>query len=90
MSISSKILPKVESKQDLITVVYDYNLSDIECVLTANDTLKENGLEIANPLIINATSIKETDAQLPIHTRKEMDVNGEISSNTSKSNQDLG
>ena len=71
-----KILPKVESKQDLITVVYDYNLSDIECVLTANDTLKENGLEIANPLIINATSIKETDAQLPIHTRKEMDVNG--------------
>ena len=64
-----KILPKVESKQDLITVVYDYNLSDIECVLTANDTLKENGLEIANPLIINATSIKETDAQLPIHTR---------------------
>ncbi|MEJ7162687.1 CCA tRNA nucleotidyltransferase, partial [Staphylococcus epidermidis] len=54
----------------------DYNLSDIECVLTANDTLKENGLEIANPLIINATSIKETDAQLPIHTRKEMDVNG--------------
>ena len=71
-----KILPKVESKQDLITVVYDYNLSDIECVLTANDTLKENGLEIANPLIINATSIKETDAQLPIHTRMEMDVNG--------------
>ena len=64
LSISSKILPKVESKQDLITVVYDYNLSDIECVLTANDTLKENGLEIANPLIINATSIKETDAQL--------------------------
>lgn len=36
-----KILPKVESKQDLITVVYDYNLSDIECVLTANDTLKK-------------------------------------------------
>ena len=71
-----KILPKVESKQDLITVVYDYNLSDIECVLKANDKLKENGLEIANPLIINATSTKETDAQLPIHTRKEMDVNG--------------
>lgn len=71
-----KSLPNVKTKQDLITIVYDNNLKYITHVLSTNDTLKNNNLAIANPLVINKKSLIEIDNQLPIHHRKEMSING--------------
>ena len=52
-------LPKIQSKQSLITLVYDYNLNDIEILLSLHHLLKQNGLTTANHLIINEISIRE-------------------------------
>ena len=54
-------LPKIQSKQSLITLVYDYNLKDIEILLSLHHLLKQNGLTTANQLIINEISIREAN-----------------------------
>ena len=69
-------LPKIQSKQSLITLVYDYNLNDIEILLSLHHLLKQNGLTTANHLIINEISIHEANEKLPIHCRKELAING--------------
>lgn len=69
-------LPKIQSKQSLIALVYDYNLNDIEILLSLHHLLKQNGLTTANHLIINEISIREANEKLPIHCRKELAING--------------
>ncbi|MDU1728893.1 MAG: CCA tRNA nucleotidyltransferase, partial [Staphylococcus epidermidis] len=78
-------LPKIQSKQSLITLVYDYNLKDIEILLSLHHLLKQNGLTTANQLIINEISIREANKKLPIHCRKELAINGkDILNHTNK------
>ncbi len=71
-----ELLPRIHSKSTLITLVYDFNIMDIEKVLATSKTLELNGIEIAHPLIINEHSIKEVAKHLPIQQRKELAVNG--------------
>ena len=78
-------LPKIQSKQSLITLVYDYNLNDIEILLSLHHLLKQNGLTTANHLIINEISIRAANEKLPIHCRKELAINGkDILNHTNK------
>ena len=71
-----KTLPQVQSKQDLIIVIYDNNIKNIKNVLATKETIKKNNLNTPNPLILNERSIEEVYNQLPIHHRKEMAING--------------
>lgn len=69
-------IPKVQSKVQLKLFVYDYGKEDILEVLSYADTLKENQIAINSPFIINSRAIVEMAQVLPIHSRKEMDING--------------
>ena len=67
---SSKHCLRYSQKQSLITLVYDYNLNDIEILLSLHHLLKQNGLTTANHLIINEISIREANEKLPIIAEK--------------------
>ncbi|MDW8542199.1 CCA tRNA nucleotidyltransferase [Staphylococcus sp. KG4-3] len=69
-------IPKVQTKRQLKLFVYDYGKEDILEVLSYADTFKENQIVTNSPFIINSRAIIEMARVLPIHSRKEMDING--------------
>lgn len=69
-------IPKVQTKLQLKLFVYDYGKKDILEVLSYADTLKLNNVATNSPLIINSRAIIEVAQTLPIHSRKEVDING--------------
>ncbi|WP_436965724.1 CCA tRNA nucleotidyltransferase [Staphylococcus shinii] len=69
-------IPKVQTKLQLKLFVYDYGKEDILKVLSYADTLKVNNIATNSPFIINSRTIVEVAQTLPIHSRKEVDING--------------
>lgn len=69
-------LPEVSTKDQLKLVVYDFDMTLIESIISCRDLLIANGLATGHPLIVNQQSISEIYDLLPIHQRKEMAVNG--------------
>ncbi|MCY1038515.1 CCA tRNA nucleotidyltransferase [Staphylococcus nepalensis] len=69
-------LPNIKSKSDFKLFVYDYSQKDILNVLTFTTLIVKNNLPNGSPLIVNAQSVKEIANQLPIQSRKEIDING--------------
>ncbi|MGW7899147.1 CCA tRNA nucleotidyltransferase [Staphylococcus shinii] len=69
-------IPKVQTKLQLKLFVYDYGKEDILEVLSYADTLKVNNIAMNSPFIINSRTIVEVAQTLPIHSRKEVDING--------------
>lgn len=69
-------IPKVQTKLQLKLFVYDYGKEDILEVLSYADTLKVNNIATNSPFIINSRTIVEVAQTLPIHSRKEVDING--------------
>ncbi|MCE5089705.1 CCA tRNA nucleotidyltransferase [Staphylococcus devriesei] len=69
-------LPNVNSKDAFRIFVYDYGEQNILEIFSIQSLLTLNNLAISSPLIVNAKSINEVAQQLPIHERKEMNING--------------
>ncbi|GGG85075.1 CCA tRNA nucleotidyltransferase [Staphylococcus pragensis] len=70
------VLPQINNKDDLKLCVYDYGKTNIQEVLNIQSILHANSLATASPLIINEQTINEIANQLPIQTRKDMNING--------------
>lgn len=70
------VLPQINNKDDLKLCVYDYGKTNIQEVLNIQSILHANSLATASPLIINEQTINEIANQLPIETRKDMNING--------------
>ncbi|MGY3480913.1 MULTISPECIES: CCA tRNA nucleotidyltransferase [Staphylococcus] len=69
-------LPYIKSKSDFKILIYDYGEQDIQSILNYMDLHKKNHLPSFSPLIINTQSVKEVSKQLPIQSRKDIDING--------------
>lgn len=69
-------LPNIKSKSDFKILIYDYGEQDIQSILNYMDLHKKNHLPSFSPLIINTQSVKEVSKQLPIQSRKDIDING--------------
>ena len=86
---SSKHCLRYKSKQSLITLVYDYNLKDIEILLSLHHLLKQNGLTTANHLIINEISVREANKNY-LSIAKKLAINGKDILNHTNKIQDHG
>ncbi|MDG0842465.1 CCA tRNA nucleotidyltransferase [Staphylococcus equorum] len=69
-------MPEVQSKQSLNLFVYDYGAEDILQVLSYERMLNDNNIMKVSPFIFNNAAINEVSRNLPISSRKEMDING--------------
>ncbi|PTE79253.1 CCA tRNA nucleotidyltransferase [Staphylococcus cohnii] len=69
-------LPNIKSKSDFKILIYDYGEQDIQSILNYMDLHIKNHLPSFSPLIINTQSVKEVSKQLPIQSRKDIDING--------------
>ena len=69
-------LPNIKSKSDFKILIYDYGEQDIQSILDYMDLHIKNHLPSFSPLIINTQSVKEVSKQLPIQSRKDIDING--------------
>lgn len=69
-------LPYIKSKSDFKILIYDYGEQDIQSILNYMDLHIKNHLPSFSPLIINTQSVKEVSKQLPIQSRKDIDING--------------
>lgn len=69
-------LPTINTKKDLIMMVYDFDINDILTVIELSTLLSKNQFETPNPLIINPQTIMESYHQLPINERQQLAVNG--------------
>ena len=69
-------LPNIKSKSDFKILIYDYGEQDIQSILDYMDLHIKNHLPSFSPLIINTQSVKEVTKQLPIQSRKDIDING--------------
>ena len=69
-------LPNIKSKSDFKILLYDYGEQDILLILNFIDLHIKNHLPSFSPLIINIQSVKEESKKLPIHSRKDIDING--------------
>lgn len=68
--------PNIKSKSDFKILIYDYGEQDIQSILDYMDLHIKNHLPSFSPLIINTQSVKEVSKQLPIQSRKDVDING--------------
>lgn len=68
--------PNIKSKLDFKILIYDYGEQDIQSILDYMDLHIKNHLPSFSPLIINTQSVKEVSKQLPIQSRKDVDING--------------
>ncbi|MGX0001187.1 CCA tRNA nucleotidyltransferase [Staphylococcus cohnii] len=71
-------LPNIKSKSDFKILIYDYGEQDIQSILNYMDLHIKNHLPSFSPLIINTQSVKEVSKQLPIQSRKDIDINGKV------------
>ncbi|WP_341636306.1 CCA tRNA nucleotidyltransferase [Staphylococcus casei] len=71
-----RYMPQVHDKDALKLFVYDYGKEDILQVLTYLDVINHNDIVTISPLIINTITINEVIQQLPIISRKELNING--------------
>ncbi|KKI63710.1 CCA tRNA nucleotidyltransferase [Staphylococcus cohnii] len=71
-------LPNIKSKSDFKILIYDYGEQDIQSILNFMDLHIKNHLPSFSPLIINTQSVKEVSKQLPIQSRKDIDINGKV------------
>lgn len=69
-------LPNIKSKSDFKILIYDYGEQDIQSILNYMDLHIKNHLPSFSPLIIKTQSVKEVSKQLPIQSRKDIDING--------------
>ena len=69
-------LPNIKSKSEFKILIYDYGEQDIQSILNYMDLHIKNHLPSFSPLIINTQSVKEVSKQLPIQSRKDIDING--------------
>ncbi|RIM31063.1 CCA tRNA nucleotidyltransferase [Staphylococcus cohnii] len=69
-------LPNIKSKSDFKILIYDYGEQDRQSILNYMDLHIKNHLPSFSPLIINTQSVKEVSKQLPIQSRKDIDING--------------
>ncbi|MGW9814980.1 CCA tRNA nucleotidyltransferase [Staphylococcus cohnii] len=71
-------LPNIKSKSDFKILIYDYGEQDIQSILNYMDLHIKNHLPSFSPLVINTQSVKEVSKQLPIQSRKDIDINGKV------------
>ena len=71
-------LQQIQSKEELQIWVYDYGENIASDIFYLKALLEAHEIQIANPLIFNPKIIQKIYQQLPIHNRKEVNMNGKV------------